>query len=76
MFHDLETGRRLFIDPATARKDYLKKLNAHNAGVRSTCQRLGIGYRRFGTDRPLELALFDFVRERMQSGKFIKRRIN
>jgi uncharacterized protein (DUF58 family) len=76
MFHDLETGRRLFIDPATARKDYLKKLNAHNAGVRSTCQRLGISYRRFGTDRPLELALFDFVRERMQSGKFIKRRIN
>jgi len=76
MFHDVETGRRLFIDPATARRDYLKKLNAHNAAVRSTCQRLGIGYHRLGTDRPLELALFDFLRERMQGGKLIKRRIS
>jgi len=75
MFHDVETGKRLFIDPATARKDYLKKLNAHNATVRSTCQRLGIAYRRFGTERPLELALFDFLRERMQSGTLVKRRI-
>jgi uncharacterized protein (DUF58 family) len=71
----VETGKRLFIDPATARKDYLKKLNAHNATVRSTCQRLGIAYRRFGTERPLELALFDFLRERMQSGTLVKRRI-
>src|SRR2546425_827562 len=55
---------------------YLKEPNAHNAAVRSTCQRLGIGYHRLGTDRPLELALFDFLRERMQGGKLIKRRIS
>jgi uncharacterized protein (DUF58 family) len=69
MYHDVETGRELFIDPATARQGYLKKLEAHNATVQASCQRLGISYRRFGTDRPLELALFDFLRERTQRGK-------
>jgi uncharacterized protein (DUF58 family) len=64
MFHDVESGRDLFIDPATARKHYLKKLNAHIEAVRAVCQKLGIGYRHFATDRPLELALFDFLRER------------
>jgi uncharacterized protein (DUF58 family) len=69
MFHDVESERDQFIDPVTARKEYLKRLNAHNAAALSTCQRLGIGYRRFGTDRPLELALFDFLRERMHRGR-------
>jgi len=76
MFQDVESGRQLFIDPAAARNDYLKKLEAHNAGVQSVCQGLGIAYRRFATSRPLELALFDFLRERMQRGKFVKRRLN
>jgi len=69
MFHDVESGRDLFIDPTTARKEYLNKLNAHIAAVRSVCKKLGVGYRHFATDRPLELALFDFLRERMQRGK-------
>jgi uncharacterized protein (DUF58 family) len=75
MFEDLESGRRLFIDPATARKHYLEKLESHQATVQSTCQKLGIGYQRLGTDRPLELALFDFLRERMQRGRIIQRKM-
>ncbi len=74
LFRDVESGRDLFIDPATARKEYLRQLNAHNAAVLAACQRLGVGYRRFATDRALELAMFDFLRERMQRGKFINRR--
>jgi len=69
MFHDVESDRDLFIDPVTARKEYLKKLDGHNQAVQLACQKLGIGYRRFGTDRALDLALFDFLRERMQRGK-------
>ena len=69
MFHDLESGRDLFIDPATARKEYLKKFNAHLGAVRAVCRKLGIGYSHFSTARPMELALFDFLRERMQRGK-------
>src|SRR5213083_1692838 len=75
MFHDVESDRDLFIDPVTARKEYLKKLEAHNAAVQSACQNLGIGYRRFGTDRALELALFDFLRERMRRGKRVTRAV-
>jgi uncharacterized protein (DUF58 family) len=75
MFRDVETGRELFIDPVTARKGYVQRLEAHNANVASACRRLGIGYRRLTTDRPLELALFDFLRERMQRGKLVRRRV-
>ena len=73
MFRDVESGRDIFIDPATARRQYLNQLNAHNNAVQKTCQRLGVGYRRFSTDRPLELAMFDFLRERMQRGKAASR---
>jgi len=76
MFRDIESGRTLFIDPVTARKTYLKKMESHNESVQTACSRLGISYRRLTTDRPLELALFDFVLERMRRGKFIKRRVN
>jgi uncharacterized protein (DUF58 family) len=73
MFRDVESGRDLFIDPATARREYLRQLNAHNNAVLAACQRLGVSYRRFGTDRALELAMFDFMRERMQRGKITSR---
>jgi len=69
MFRDLESGRRLYIDPAAARRDYLQKLKDHIGAVEQSCRKLGIGYNRLSTDRPLELALFDFMRARMQRGK-------
>jgi len=66
MFQDIESGRALFIDPASARKEYLRKLETHCAGLRATCQRLGVAHYRLATNDALELALFDFLRERMQ----------
>ena len=72
LFHDIESGRDLYIDPAAARRAYVEKLEQHCAAARATCQKLGIGYRRVATDRPLELALFAFLRERMQRGKKVK----
>lgn len=73
MFHDVESGRDLFIDPTTARRDYLQRLNEHREAARAMCQRLGATWRSFGTDRALELAMFDFLRERMQRGKSTRR---
>jgi uncharacterized protein (DUF58 family) len=73
MFRDLESGRDLFIDPGTARTEYLHRLNKHNAAVLETCRHLGVNYARMGTDRPLELALFDFLRERMRHGRTVHR---
>jgi uncharacterized protein (DUF58 family) len=75
MFQDLESGRTLFIDPATARKEYLRKLDAHGANLRVTCQKLGVSYLRLVTNQPLERALFDFVRERMSRKRAIRRTV-
>jgi uncharacterized protein (DUF58 family) len=73
MYFDVESGRDIYIDPVVIRKEYLRKLTAHNAAVRQTCQKLGVSWNCFATDRPLELALFDFMRERMHRGKKGKR---
>jgi uncharacterized protein (DUF58 family) len=75
MFQDLESGRTLFIDPATARKEYLRKLEAHSADLRVTCQKLGVSYLQLPTNQPLERALFDFVRERMSRKRAIRRTV-
>ena len=73
VFEDAESEQALFIDPHSARKEYLRKLEAHWESLRAVCQRLGITCRRLATDRPLELALFDFLRERMQRRRSVKR---
>ncbi len=68
-FLDMESQVERYIDPAVARKNYLKKMQAHIEQIRSICQSLGIAFQSFATDRPLELALFDFLRSRAQKGK-------
>jgi uncharacterized protein (DUF58 family) len=73
MFQDVESGRALFINPAAARKDYLRRLESHCANLRSVCNRLGVTYDRLSTDRALELALFDFLRARMQLKRRVRR---
>ena len=73
MFHDVESERDLYIDPAAARRDYLRKLQAHLDAVRGICERLGVAYNLLRTDAPLELALFDFLRARMQRSKTVRR---
>lgn len=72
-FFDLESERDLYIEPALARKEYLRKLDKHLTVAKMTCQKLGVAYHSFTTDRPLELALFDFLRARMQRGRVGRR---
>lgn len=73
MFQDVESGRTLFIDPQSARREYLDKLEVHCAGLRNTCERLGIAYHQLCIDHSLELALFQFLRERAQRNRRVKR---
>jgi uncharacterized protein (DUF58 family) len=73
MFEDVESGRTLLVDPGAVRGDYRKKLEAHCAALRETCQRLGHDYVRLTTDQPLEFALFDFLRARSQRGRRVRR---
>jgi uncharacterized protein (DUF58 family) len=74
MFQDVESRRDLYLDPDVIRKDYQRKLENHNLRVETACRQLGIAFHRLLTSRPLELALFDFLRSRSRRGRRINRR--
>jgi uncharacterized protein (DUF58 family) len=65
LFRDVETGRNMYVDPAAARKSYTRLLADHLSNAKAICQRLGIDYHLFATDRPFDLALLDFLQGRM-----------
>ena len=73
VFEDLESGRDLMIDPASARKGYQRQLEEHCSAIRRLCHRVGGSYARLPTSQPLELALFDFLRARSQRGRKVRR---
>jgi uncharacterized protein (DUF58 family) len=69
LFEDAESGRTVYIDPAAARTAYVKRLQDHCAALRGICRKLGIGYHLVSADQPLEIALFEFLQERMKRGR-------
>ena len=75
-FRDVETGHDLYIDPDAARSGYLERLNAHLEALRGICDRNRIDYRLVPTDQPLELSLFDFIRNRKDAGTLPARALN
>jgi uncharacterized protein (DUF58 family) len=74
MFHDLESGRRLYIDPQAARAEYERRFGTHAAELQQTCLDLGIDFNRLTTDQPLERALFDLLHVRERRGRRLARR--
>ena len=74
LFQDLETDREIYIDPEVARAAYRQKLETHNTAVRKLCERHGIQCLTLSTEQPMEFAMFDFLRSRMQRNKAIQRR--
>lgn len=73
LFEDIESGRDLYVDPVSARKQYLESFAEHTAACRRSCDKLGIEFHRLTTDQPMELTLFDFLRARMHRGRRIRR---
>jgi uncharacterized protein (DUF58 family) len=69
MFHDMESGREVYIDPGAARVEYLRRFTAHAGEIERACVDLGIEYAQVATDQPLELVLFDFLKARMRRGR-------
>jgi uncharacterized protein (DUF58 family) len=74
MFQDLESGRRLYIDPAAARGEYRRRFDEHAAELKQGCVELGVDFAQLTTDQPLELALFELLVVRQQRGKQLARR--
>jgi uncharacterized protein (DUF58 family) len=75
MFHDVESGKEIYIDPQAARADYLRRFAAHAALIERACVDLGIEFESITIDRPLELVLFDLLKLRMRRGRRPGRRI-
>jgi uncharacterized protein (DUF58 family) len=72
LFQDIETGRNMYVDPSEAQTPYKRMLDKHLAKTKSVCQNLGIDYHLFATDRPFDLALFDFLQHRMRRRKRVR----
>lgn len=71
LFVDAESGRELYVDPADARASYQAKLEAHQAAIRRTCDKIGAVHEVAQTDRPLEEVLGEFlaIAARMKRGR-------
>jgi uncharacterized protein (DUF58 family) len=67
LFEDLETGRKLYVDPQHVRRDYQAKMDQHLKDIEGVCARLGATYRRLTTDHPLGDALGDLLQSRLRS---------
>jgi uncharacterized protein (DUF58 family) len=73
LFEDVESARTIYIDPAAARAAYVKKFEAHSAALRAMCRKLGVSYQLLSTAQPLEIALFEFLQQRMRRGRLFRR---
>ena len=72
-FMDMESGKNLYIDPATAKENYLARFTKHAAELERICSELGVSLHQMTTSQPLELALFDFLQSRAHAGRKLVR---
>ncbi len=76
LFHDVESEKDLFIDPAASKRNYLKRFTEHGDAAQAICQKLGVDYLPVITDEPLDQVLSNYLRQRQQRGKNIQRHAN
>jgi len=74
LFQDMESLRNMYVDPSDAQNSYKRMLRQHLDRAESICSNLGIDYHLFATDRPFDLALLDFLHDRMRHHKRIVHR--
>lgn len=74
IFQDLESGRRVYIDPESARAQYTRRFQAHAAELERDCRNMGIDFVTCPTDRPIEFMLSDLLATRMQRSRRAVRR--
>ena len=65
--------RTLPADPDQIRAGYLKKFNAHQQGLKTLCDTLGILHHLLPTDRPLETALHTYLSDRRSRAPRVSR---
>jgi uncharacterized protein (DUF58 family) len=72
IFEDIETGKTFYVDPPAAQNDYAGKLQNHMDSIKIICRNLGIDYHLFAINRPFDLALLEFLHDRMRRRKQIR----
>ena len=70
-FHALESERRMLVNPAAIRRDYLERMEQFLARCRGRLTSAGVDYHLVSTDRALEATLLDVVmaRSRLAPGR-------
>jgi uncharacterized protein (DUF58 family) len=67
-FEALESQRRMLVNPAAIRREYLERMEAFLARCRTQLAAGGVDYHLVSTDRPLEDTLLDLIAARSQLG--------
>lgn len=73
LFEDLESGQKVYVDPAAARQQYLEGLERHEAVIKRACENHGIDRFSLRSDQPLEDAMFQFLQVRQLTGNGVQR---
>ncbi len=64
IFEDMESGRRLFVDPDAIRRSYLQNFRQHAQELDEICRQQGVDLLTLQTGKPLDEGLLEFVRLR------------
>ena len=74
LFQDIESGKDFYLDPVAVRSEYQRRLQTHTDGMETICRKFGFAFHRVVTNQSLDIALFDFLKNRSQRGKRVSRR--
>lgn len=75
MFHDMETGKQLYVEPQSIADEYRNNFQQHAEQLETICQQLGIGYFQLTTDQPIEDGLISLVQSRASAAGLRKQQI-
>lgn len=64
LFRDLEGEDRLYVEPKTARANYLEQLEKHQAALANACTRSGVARYVLQTNQPLQTSLYALLQSR------------
>lgn len=63
-FIDMESSKQIMTIPSLVKKRYLERLNSHLEEFKMGCARLQVDYNLLNTSKPLDFALFSYLRQR------------
>ena len=62
VWEDMETNRRVYIDPTQARAGYQTRFNAHQAELKAALEKRGITHQIAVTDQPMDFVLLELLK--------------